>query len=546
MRAALVAGALALAFLGGDPATASAQLPDVPTPSPATGPVTPSDEPGSDVPRGSDERGASALYGIPGRNALSLPGPVDPRIYLVGPGDLLLLQLWGRVSRSVPLEVGPEGTIMIPGAGTMNLEGRTLSEVREQVLTRVRSQFRGVNMDLRLARPRSFRVYLTGQVRSPGPVDANGTSRVGDALAGSALLDHASRRRIEILRRNGERQIADLGLFHRTGDQSLNPWLHDGDVIQVPTATQFVYAQGAVAQPGRYELGPRDSLRTLLRLAGDPLPAAEAGRALFVKFRDAYTPESLWVTLDDVYSGRVNPPLEDGERVYVYFIPQYHQQDEAVIVGEVERPGTYPIVEGRTRLSMLVHAADGFLPSADLSAIRVHRLNPAAAEKDPELERLLRLSRNELTATEYEQLRTKLASLREDYRVDWTRLKSDAELDLLLRDGDVVRVERLVSSIRIDGEVRRPGILTYTPGQSVRDYIRQAGGVTDRAWSGKIRVTRAVTGQTFLARNLKTLDPGDFVWVPEKPDVTAWEQAKEVLTALASVATVVIAIRSVQ
>src|SRR5262249_33430502 len=104
----------------------------------------------------------------------------------------------------------------------------------------------------------------------------------------------------------------------------------------------------------------------------------------------------------------------------------------------------------------------------------------------------------------------------------------------------------LVSSIRVDGEVRRPGVLNFVSGQRVSDYIRSAGGYTDRAWQGKVRVTRAVTGQTLLARNVRALDPGDLVWVPEKPDVTTWEQAKEVLTALASVATIVIAIRSVR
>ena len=143
-------------------------------------------------------------------------------------------------------------------------------------------------------------------------------------------------------------------------------------------------------------------------------------------------------------------------------------------------------------------------------------------------------------------LRTKLAGQREDYRVDWRRLQGNRDLDLLLRDGDVVRVERLVSSIRVDGEVRRPGILNYVSGKGVLDYVYQVGGFTDRAWRGKVRVTRSVTGQVLLARNVRALDPGDLIWVPEKPDVTAWEQSKEILTALAQVATVIIAIRSVK
>jgi polysaccharide export outer membrane protein len=478
--------------------------------------------------------------------AAELAGPVDPAIYRMGPGDLLFLHLWGQTTRNIPLEVGPEGAVLLPDEGLVPVAGRTLADVRTDILARMHRRYRDVSMELRLARPRSFRIYLTGQVKEPGAVSANGACRVGDVLANEMFVEGASRRRIEVLRRDGTRESCDLELFLQTGDAGMNPWLRDGDVIQVPSATEFVYAQGAVARPGRYELGVRDSLRTLLRLSGDPLPSAVADRVLLVRFKDAFTPESLWVSLDDVYSRRQNPALEDGERMYVYFIPQYLQQHEAAILGAVQRPGTYPIVEGRTRLSNLVSSADGFQVGADLSAIRVHRRSTFATEKDQELDRLLRLSRNDLTASEYEVMRTKLAGLREDYRVDWTRLEGSKDLDLLLRDGDVVRVERLVSSIRVDGEVRRPGILNFMRGESVEDYVAQAGGYTGRAWRGKVRVTRAVTGQTLLAHNVRTLDPGDFVWVPEKPDVTVWEQSREILTALTQAATVVIAVRSLR
>jgi protein involved in polysaccharide export with SLBB domain len=392
-----------------------------------------------------------------------------------------------------------------------------------------------------------FRVYLAGQVRAPGVALATGSSRVADVLAPGAMLDNASTRRIDVLHRDGRREIADLGLFYTTGTSTFDPLLEDGDVVSVPVATEFIHVQGAVAKPGDYELGPRDSLITLLRLAGDPIPGAFLDHALLIRWRDPFRPESLWVNIEEVYAGRTNPPLHEGERLYVYYVPQYHIQHEAAVAGQVHRPGTFPIVEGRTRLSDLIAYADGFLPDADLSSIHVHRRNAAAGERDPELDRLLRLSRTELTNTEYVVLQTKLSSLREDYSVDWGRLKAEpAKLDLLLRDGDIVRVQRLVSSVRVDGQVRRPGIITYQPGLSMNDYVEQAGGFTDHAWVGKTRVTRAANGQVLPARNVHQVEPGDFIWVPEKPDVTAWEQATLVLTPLAYLATIVIAFHTVR
>ena len=476
----------------------------------------------------------------------TLAGVVDPNVYRVGAGDLIQVQMWGKASRSWVMEVGPEGVLLLPGSGALQVAGRTLVEVRKDVLGRLRSQFRDVSIEMRLARPRTFRVYLTGQTKRPGPVLANGASRVGDVLSPQGLLETASQRRIEIKRTDGTRDFADLDLFFRIGDASLNPWLRDGDIINIPVATDFIYAQGAVALPGRFELGPRDSLLTLFRLAGDPLPSADADRALLIRWKHPFEPESLWFGLGEAYDRKINPELREGDRLYVYFIPQYHLQHEASILGEVARPGVYPIFEGRHRLSNLVTAAGSFLNGADLSAIRVYRRNPATGEKDPELERLLRLSRDQLTSSEYEKLSTKLAGLREDYRVDWNRLTGSKDLDLLLRDGDIVRVERLVSSVRVDGEVRRPGIVAYRSGQGISDYVREAGGYTDRAWRSRVRVTRSVTGQTLLARNVKTLDPGDLVWIPEKPDRTVWDHSRDLITALAQIATVIIAIRSIK
>ena len=97
----------------------------------------------------------------------------------------------------------------------------------------------------------------------------------------------------------------------------------------------------------------------------------------------------------------------------------------------MENPGVYPLVTGQSRLSHLIRAAQGFLARADLSKIRVYRA-ARSAETDSEFDRLIRLSRGEMTDTEYEILRAKLAARREDYRVDWFRLEQSAELDILL------------------------------------------------------------------------------------------------------------------
>ncbi len=475
---------------------------------------------------------------------LELPGAVDPDQYRVGPGDVFQVSVWGGISRSMVLEVGPEGTIQLPTAGTMKIDGLLLRQVRTDIIARLRPEFRGVNIDVRLLRPRRFLAYVTGQVRSPGSIPASGASRAADVVLMAEPLESASQRHIEVIHRDGSREIADLELFLRTASQTLNPWVRDGDVINIPSASSWIHIQGAVSRPGRYELGTRDSLNTLLMLGGGLVPAADTTRALFVRWLDSVRSESTWVDVGNVRTGVFNPALRNGDRLYVYFIPQFEVTNEATVLGEVRRPGIYPILEGRDRISDVLGAAGGFLTGADLAAIRVRRENRRTQE-DPELQRLLRLARRDLTNSEYDVLQTKLAGQRSEYRIDWSRLQSEPDLDLLLLGGDIIQVDRVINSIRVDGQVRRPGILSYRPGLRLEDYVRASGGFSERAWRNKIRVTRSVTGQTFLAKDVANLDPGDLIWVPEKADVTFWDQARTVLAAAAQVATVILAFNSV-
>lgn len=488
-----------------------------------------------------------SLNGTPVRLSILLAGAIDPTTYRLGPGDELELQIRGQVTRTYPLIVGPEGDLLLPQSGLVRVDGLTLESARRAIFNRLRRDYRDVSMELTLSRPRSFRVTVTGSVTSPGPLETVGAARVSDLLSTEMLRPNASRRRIEVRHRDGTTERADLERLTRLGDTGRDPLLRDGDIVHVPIATEFIYSFGALASPGRFELAPDDSVTTLVRLSGGLLPSAAPAGALLLNWQSVNQVDSLRLSLQDLAGEPGSRRLSDGDRLYVYFVAEYRMQHEVTVLGEVMRPGNYPIRVGRTHLTEVMAAAGDFLATADLSAIRVHRRNDRAPDKDPELERLLRLSRGELTASEYEALRTKLASMREDYRVDWGKvLQSPASLDILLLDGDIIRVDRLVSTIRVDGEVRSPAILAYTRGLSVQEYVRQAGGFTGRAWQGKVRVTRAVTGQTLLANQVQALDPGDFIWVPEKPDVTAWQQAREILSALAQVAAIVIAIRSVR
>ena len=474
-----------------------------------------------------------------------MSGPVDPAEYVIGPGDVLQLNLSGSVTRSWDLSVTPEGTLFVPSVGSLAVAGSTLLDARQRVLQRVSTEYRGVSIDLRLVRPRAMLVHITGQTRLAGVLDVPGTSRVSEILVDTVFAPHASRRNIEIRRQTprGEVRIpVDLQRFRLTGRGRADPLLRDGDVVHIPVSTTHIGVEGAVGRPGQYEIAPGDSLSTLLGLGDGPLPES-VDNALLVRFRDATHLDTLGFKVSDVIQGRFDVPLHDGDRAFVYFQPRYHQLSNATILGEVRRPGAIPLEEGRTRLTDLVAAAGGFLPDADLAALRVFRASRFAGESDPEIERLAPLSRRDMTASEYEVLRARLTARREDFRVDWTRLRDHPDLDIILRADDIVRVDPVVPSVRVEGEVRRPGIMRHVAGRSVAAYVRLAGGFSNRASRNQVRVTRAVTGQSILARDVQTIEPGDLIWVPERGDTPTWQNLQSTLLLLAQIATVIVAIR---
>lgn len=472
-----------------------------------------------------------------------LPGPIDAARYRVGPGDQLTLLLWGAISRAQTLLVGPEGEVVIPDLGVVDVSNRTLAEARELLRARVRRSLRNIEVDVQLTRLRTFRVHLTGAVTAAGPLVATGVTTVADLLPDSLLASDASRRAIEVRHAGGGTDVVDLLGFQLTGDQRASVWLRDGDVVHVPRVSRRVGAWGALAHPGPLELGPRDSVSTLVRLAGGLLPKALPDQALLVRWRDAVARETLVVRFAGERVSEGDVPLRDGDQLYVLAHPGWHESMQVWVIGRVAREGVFPIRAASTRLTDVVAAAGGLLDDADRSAIRLVRRAEDGAG-DPEFERLLRLSREEMTLSEYESFRAKLAARSPDIRVDWTLIeKGRKDLDLLVQDGDIVRVERRTNAVRVDGQVRRPGLVPYAPGRPVAWYIDQAGGFTRRGARTQVRLTRAANGQGMLARDAADVSPGDQLWVPERPDVSVWQYVRDLMIVGAQVATVYIAVR---
>lgn len=495
---------------------------------------------------GGDFSGAARAFSGMGANTAPLSGTIDPDVYQLGPGDALVIYVWGPISRTYPVDIDPDGIMFIPGMGPLLLAGLTLTEARQQIAGLIRKNFRGVDVETKLQRVRSFIVYRTGEVRYQGPTLAHGSSLIIDLLPDSIFTPEASRRNIRVRRTDGTEYVYDLLIFQLAGVRTPSSALQGGDVIHVPRATTQIGIWGGVSRPGTYELGLRDSLATLLILGDGLLPSAYRDSALLVHGMMAAIKESVWVSLDEIQSGAFNPPLRDGDNLYVMYDSDYRDLSQVTVVGQVGKAGDVPIEIGKTRFSDAIAAVGGFRPNADTTAIRLLRGRPDNIGSNAEFDRLSRLSRDQMTNSEYETFRTELAARSPDFRIEWERIKrGDPELDPILMDGDVIRVDRRTNTVRVDGQVKRPGVFEYEPGMSARHYIALAGGFAERGARSKVRVTRSVNGQSVRERDAEVISPGDFIWVPEKSDKIAWDYLREVIWVAGQVAIVITAIAAV-
>jgi protein involved in polysaccharide export with SLBB domain len=473
--------------------------------------------------------------------------PIDPKTYVLGPGDQLVIETLGRASLTFPTTVDPEGNVWLPDFGAIRVAGLTLEDARGKIR---RSFMRGLEVSVRLTRMRAIKVYVAGEVASPGIVETTPATRVSEAVqVAGGLLPGASRRNIRLERTGSPPQVADLQRFERTGSWDANPLLQEGDRLFVPPRTLTVSIHAPVPYPGEYEFREGERVSDLVALSGGFLPTAVRERGKLLRFSGPQQSDSIAIDLAATPGGSGDLELHEGDRLFVPTLGSYHENRRATIVGQIAFPGDYPIVEGVDRVSDLIARAGGFAPGARSNEVLIVRRSGTALDRDPEFDRLARLSRAEMTDTEYQSFRSKLASSQSTFLVDLRRdgekgsdegREARMDRDVRLQQGDLVIAERQSFVVRVAGEVRKPGLIEFESGRSGDDYVALAGGIGARANRGDVRLTRSSTGQTTLLKDVNVVEPGDLIYVPDKKDKNWLAVLRDVLTFATAITTLIV------
>jgi len=313
--------------------------------------------------------------------------PVGPD-YVLGPGDSLSVSLWGGVSQRLIRVVDREGRIALPEAGILQVSGRTLGEVQQAVQRSLRTQFRDVQADVSVARIRSIRIYVVGDVERPGPYEVSSLSTPLNALVeAGGPTSRGSLRTVKHLRGKELTQEVDIYdlLLHgvRTGVKPLE----SGDTIMVPPLGPQVTVVGMVRRPGIYELHGERSLAQILELAGGVLPS---GTLRHVDLERLEAHESRTMLALDIpennNSQAVDKALEDfkiqdGDKVKISPIVSF--ADRSVYLdGHVYRPGKYAYQDGM-KLTDLVKSYKDLLPEPYQNHAEIIRLK--APDYTPEV-----------------------------------------------------------------------------------------------------------------------------------------------------------------
>ena len=474
---------------------------------------------------------------------------VNPKEYLVGPGDIINLSIISANSPTYDIEISPEGKAVVPNAGVVDLNGKTLEEATKAITELASRVYKSNGIYAVLKEIRHFKVMVSGNVTNPTSVVVTAADRVSDAidLAGGVLPD-ASLRKI-YLKRNGKQIRVDLMKFLLAGDLASNPTLLGGDYIIVTpqSESETVSIYGEVCLPGIFEYNPGDSLSTLLRFSQGMQVSAFKDSVEYVHLNQSNDQfETEYVNLRSDYSklisgqpSAVDFPLSAGDRVYVRRKEKWEQNKYVIVRGEVRYPGYYAITEGKDRMSDLIERFGGFKEEASVDNVVMIRQEELLKD-DPEMKRLNSIPPSEMDKSEKRYYQSRISEIKGIISLNMYKIQqnSDSKENIYLRGLDSLYVPKKNSFVNVQGRVNNPGLILYSENNTYLDYINTAGGLGYRADEDQILIIKQ-KGQQFNAKkkNYK-IEPGDYILVPPKSELTFFEIFTTTLTILTQLMTI--------
>ena len=288
-----------------------------------------------------------------------------PADYIIGPGDKISIQVFGKEKDELELTVNREGQIIFPAHGPFTVSGLSFNEMKRLLTARIKEKVIGVDVVVGIASLRSMRVFVLGDAHKPGPYTLSSLSSVTHAIfAAGGISDIGSLRNIQLKRAGKLVTSIDLYDLLIKGDSRSDVLLQSGDVIFIAPKGNTISVEGEVRRPAIYELSQKENFNDVLAMSGGLLPTAFAKTTRV----ERYNQDSLRtvVNIDLTKKSDLAKEAHAGDAVYVMKAAEMFEQSITVI-GAVTRPGKYQWQTGQRITDIFPNIDSHLLNSADLN-----------------------------------------------------------------------------------------------------------------------------------------------------------------------------------
>lgn len=288
-----------------------------------------------------------------------------PADYIIGPGDKISIQVFGKEKDELELTVNREGQIIFPAHGPFTVSGLSFNEMKRLLTARIKEKVIGVDVVVGIASLRSMRVFVLGDAHKPGPYTLSSLSSVTHAIfAAGGISDIGSLRNIQLKRAGKLVTSIDLYDLLIKGDSRSDVLLQSGDVIFIAPKGNTISVEGEVRRPAIYELSQKENFNDVLAMSGGLLPTAFAKTTRV----ERYNQDSLRtvVNIDLTKESDLDKEAHAGDAVYVMKAAEMFEQSITVI-GAVTRPGKYQWKTGQRITDIFPNIDSHLLNSADLN-----------------------------------------------------------------------------------------------------------------------------------------------------------------------------------
>ena len=507
---------------------------------------------------------AAAMFDRPPSTFAPLDQVPIPTNYVLGPGDVIRLQVWGQLNFSRQLTVDRGGSVYLPEAGTVHVAGLDFAQTQDALKAAIGRVYHNFEMALNLGELRSIQVFVVGQARRPGSYMISSLSTLVNAVFASGGPNaRGSLRRIQLKR--ADRLVSELDLYEflLDGDKSHDAPLLPGDVIVIPPVGPQAAISGSVSDAAIYELKGKTTLERALAFAGGLSPMAALRHVSIERVESAAAVQTLDVTLD---AQGIQTELHNGDIVQVAdIVPQF--ANAVTLRGNVANPRRFPWRSG-LKVSDLIPDKEALLTRdywKERNALGAPRRNelpdPQGEERPPESPETADLRKTAFINERLETNRTdrslgsgqtsaegrtirrfpvRTEVLPPAPDINWEYavverldrqtltthlipfnlgnvvLRHDSSADPALEPGDVVTIfskadvsaarEGRTKYVRVEGEVGAAGVYTASAGETLRSLVKRAGGITADAYLYGTQFTRESTRKEQQRRFADFLD----------------------------------------